>query len=58
MKRLYEKNKLTFALIWIGVYVVAASVADGLSGAIGVAKIVTTPLLESSRRWLLVFCSP
>ena len=30
MKRLYEKNELTFALIWIGVYVISLSL--GLVG--------------------------
>jgi len=41
MKRLYEKNELAFALIWIGIYVVLFSVADGLSEALGVQKLVT-----------------
>ena len=41
MKRLYEKNELLFALIWIGIYVVLFSFADELSGRIGVEKLVT-----------------
>lgn len=41
MKRLYEKNELLFALIWIGIYVVLFSLADELSGRIGVEKLVT-----------------
>lgn len=41
MKRLYEKNELTFALLWIGVYVVSFSLADGLSELIGIEKLVT-----------------
>ncbi len=45
MTKLYEKNKLTFALVWIGLYVVLASVADSLSETIGIGKIVTVPLL-------------
>ncbi len=45
MTRLYEKSKLTFALIWIGCYVVPASLADSLSASIGIDKIVTLPLL-------------
>ncbi len=45
MAKLYEKNKLTFALIWIGCYVVLASLADSLSESIGIGKIITVPLL-------------
>ena len=41
MKRLYEKNELLFALIWIGIYVVLFSFADELSARIGVEKLVT-----------------
>lgn len=41
MKRLYEKNELTFALIWIGVYLVSFSLGDGLSELIGIEKLVT-----------------
>ena len=44
MKKIYEKNELNFALIWIGLYVVLFSVADSVSGSIGVQKIVTAPL--------------
>ena len=39
MYRLYEKSKLWFALIWIILYVVGASVADNLT--IGVPKLAT-----------------
>ncbi len=45
MTKLYYKNKLTFSLIWIGIYVVLASVADGLSESVGITKVITTPLL-------------
>ncbi len=41
MKGLYKKNELTFALLWIGVYVVSLSLADGLSELIGIEKLVT-----------------
>ena len=44
MKKVYEKNELNFALFWIGVYVVLFSVADSISGTLGVAKLVTAPL--------------
>lgn len=45
MTKIYHKNKLTFSLIWIGIYVVLASVADSLSDTIGISKIITAPLL-------------
>ncbi len=41
MKRLYEKNQLTFALVWIGIYVLSFSLADALSAKLGVEKSVT-----------------
>ncbi len=45
MTKLYQKNKLTLALIWIGCYVVLASLADGLSQTVGIEKIITVPVL-------------
>lgn len=44
MRKVYEKSELRFALIWIGIYVVLMSVADGVSETIGAAKIVTAPI--------------
>ena len=44
MTRLYRKNELTFALVWIALYVVLQSVADSLSADLGTQKIVTAPL--------------
>ena len=41
MERIYRKNPLTLALVWIGAYVVLMSLADGLSDAVGVSKSVT-----------------
>ena len=43
MKKIYDKNELHFALIWIGLYVVLMSVGDSISGIIGAAKIATAP---------------
>ncbi len=43
MKKLHEKNELTFAIISIVIYVIGSSVADSLSGEIGIQKIVTLP---------------
>ena len=37
MKKLYEKNELTFAIAWIVVYCVLQSLANPLNNAIGVA---------------------
>lgn len=36
MKKLYEKNELTFALVWIGIYCVLQSLANPLNERIGV----------------------
>lgn len=36
MKKLYEKNELTFALVWIGIYTVLQSLANPLNHTIGI----------------------
>lgn len=36
MKTLYEKNELTFAIVWIAVYCVLQSLANLLNEAIGI----------------------
>ena len=36
MKKLYEKNELTFALLWIVVYCVLQSLANPLNKVVGV----------------------
>ena len=41
MKKLYGKNELTFALVWIAIYVVGTSLAEALSEIIGVYKLVS-----------------
>lgn len=38
MKKIYDKNESNFALIWIAIYVILASVCDSISGTIGSAK--------------------
>lgn len=43
MKKLYEKNELAFALVWIGIYLMLMSVADQLSKDLGVPKLLTAP---------------
>lgn len=37
MKKIYEKNQLTFSLIWIGIYCVLQSLANPLNEKIGIA---------------------
>lgn len=44
MKKLYERNQLYFALVWIGIYVIAFSVADSVSESFGVRSCITAPL--------------
>lgn len=41
LKRLYEKSKLWFAIMWIILYCVLMSLADNLSVMLGVNKLVT-----------------
>lgn len=41
MKKLFGKDEIWFAVAWIVAYVVCFSVADGLSEAIGVPKLLT-----------------
>ena len=44
MTKLYKKSELTFAILWIVAYVVLSSLADQLSGDIGIAKSATAAL--------------
>ena len=55
MKRLYEKKPLLFALLWIGVYVVGFSVADSVSQALGMEKVITAPLCAIMTVFLLLW---
>lgn len=41
MNRLYKKNELLFAIVWIAIYVLGLSVADNLSKMLGMEKIIT-----------------
>lgn len=41
MKKLYEKNESTFAILWIVAYVVLFSLADSLSESTGIPKLYT-----------------
>jgi len=44
MKKMYDKDALNFALLWIGIYVVAMGAADRISERIGILKVVTVPV--------------
>ena len=44
MKKLYDKSKLTFSIIWIVAYCVLMSIGDGLSAEVGTEKAVTLPI--------------
>ena len=41
MNRLYKKNELLFAIVWIAIYVVGLSAADNISKTLGMEKIIT-----------------
>ncbi|MBQ3572083.1 MAG: CPBP family intramembrane metalloprotease, partial [Clostridia bacterium] len=45
LNKLYQKSKLIFALAFIIIYVVGASLLDGLSLQLGTDKILTLPFL-------------
>lgn len=55
MKRFHEKNPLMFALVCIGVYVVAFSLADGVSAQLGVEKLITVPVAAAMTLALVAF---
>ena len=44
MKKLYQKDPLWFAVIWIVIYVVGFSAADSVSESIGMPKLITVIL--------------
>ena len=55
MKKLYEKSRLTFSIIWIVAYCVLMSAGDSLSDKIGIAKAVTLPIALTMSAVLLIF---
>lgn len=55
MKKLYYKNELMFSLLWIGLYVLLFSLADSISVAIGIRKIITAPLCICMTAVIVVF---
>jgi len=44
MNSIYRKSELTFAILWIVIYVVSLSFADNISVSIGVEKLITLPV--------------
>lgn len=44
MMKLYKKSEITFAILWIAIYVVLTSLADQASQSLGVVKSVTAAL--------------
>ena len=45
LDKLYQRNEVTFAIVWIVAYVLIASFADGASLDLGVQKCITAPAL-------------
>lgn len=45
MLKLYKKSELGFSLLWIGVYCVAMSVSDNISADIGIASVISLPVI-------------
>lgn len=41
MNKLYAKNEVTFAIVWIVTYIVSTSIADSISKSLGLIKSVT-----------------
>ncbi len=44
IKKLYEKNEVTFSVIWIAAYVILFSAADSFSESLKIQKIITAPV--------------
>lgn len=55
LKKLYDKNEILFAIVWIVAYVVLASAADNLSETAGVSKLITLPVLTVMSAVLFFF---
>lgn len=55
MVRLREKQPVWFAVLWIGIYIIAVNVGDAFSEVLGVPNLVTAPMLIALSIGLLVF---
>jgi len=55
LKKLFDKDPVWFAVLWIVLYVIGFSVADAASEAIGIAKLITAPVGLAMSAVLLIF---
>ncbi len=55
MRKLHEKRPIWHAVAWIGIYVVAVNIGDGLSDMIGEPNSGTTALLAVLSIWLILY---
>jgi len=55
VKRLYYKNELLFALLWIAIYVLLMSISDYFSVLVGIEKVFTAPIILIIAMFLLVW---
>ena len=55
MKKLYEKSRLAFSIIWIVAYCVLMSMGDSLSESVGISKSVTLPIAFTMSAILIIF---
>lgn len=55
LKKRYEESQIVFAVAWIIAYVVLASTGDNISADLGIAKIVTLPILIAMSAILYFF---
>lgn len=55
LKKQYEKSEIWFAVAWIIAYVVLASTGDNISADLGIAKIMTLPILIAMSLGLYFF---
>lgn len=53
MERIYKKNELNFAFVWIGIYVALGILADTGSSMLGCKKILTAPVNGAVTVYLL-----
>lgn len=55
MKKLYEKSRLAFTIVWIVSYCVLMSIGDSLSENVGISKSITLPIALIMSVTLLIF---
>ena len=57
MKKLYEKNELTFALVWIVIYCVLQSLANPLNEMIGIEYSASAAFCMPTSSITVVHCA-